>query len=87
MAIKEKSIYLRIFLFIFGAIVLTIVAVIIEDILRVDAGIVIGGAIPKLILYGVPIILLGKWLGIWKSKHVDTKIERNDKPSDDKWCE
>ena len=81
MAIKEKSIYLRMFLFFIGAIVLTIVAVIIEDILRVDAGIVFTGFIPKLLLYGVPIVLLGNWLGIWKSNRGDTTIEENDKPS------
>jgi type VI protein secretion system component VasK len=81
MAIKEKSIYLRMFLFFIGAFVLTIVAVIIEDILRMGAGIVFAGVIPKLLLYGVPIVLLGYWLGIWKSKRGDTTIEENDKPS------
>ena len=85
MTIKEKSIYLRIFLFCIGTIMLTTVAVTIEVLLREGAGIVIGGAIPKLLLYGIPIILLGNWLGIWKSKKGDTAIERNDKPSDDKW--
>ena len=69
------------FLFFIGAIVLSIVAVIIEDILRMVAGIVFNGAIPKLLLYGVPIVLLGYWLGIWKSNRGDTTIEENDKPS------
>ena len=69
------------FLFFIGAIVLTIVAVIIEDILRMVAGIVFDGVIPKLLLYGVPIVLLGYWLGIWKSNRGDTIIEKNDKPS------
>ena len=35
----------------------------------------------KLLLYGVPIVLLGYWLGIWKNNRGDTTIEENDKPS------
>ena len=85
MAIKDKPMYARIILLVVGVVVINIAASIILVALEREAGLKIGGVIPTLLLYGLPIVVLGSWLGIWKSKRSDAGADNAPKPSDDKW--
>ena len=85
MNIKEKSLTIRLLIFIVGFVVLVTISAAIEVALKQFAGITIGGAIPKTILYMGPVILLGYWVGIWGGKkEVSTEVVERP-PSDDKW--
>ena len=83
-AIKDKPIYVKIIIFLVGVVVVNIAVSIILVLLEREAGITIGGAIPTLLLYGLPIVILGSWLGIRKSKRSGLTTRNDPKPSDDK---
>lgn len=71
MQIKEKPLYLRITYFLIGFVILGIIGSTIIVLLREKAGITLTGVIPNLLIYGVPIVLLGNCLGIWKRGNQD----------------
>jgi hypothetical protein len=86
MEMKERNVLVRVLALFLGVIVIAAIAEILKLALNQFEGITIGGAVPAVILYGLPLIALMSWLGFAGGKK-DTSNEPEPQPSSEKWTE
>lgn len=82
MDIRERPVYVRVAIFFIGMSIWFLIAAGIELLLRRYLGIYPLGAVPKTVLYILPVNLIGYRLGFFGKKKLDRLQEP---PSDDKW--
>jgi len=75
MQMKNRNIFIKILILFIGLILISAIAEAIKLALKQFAGLTIGGAVPAIILYGIPLIALMSWLGLF-----DRKGTQNNKP-------
>ena len=86
MNIKDRNIFLRLLILFFGLILIAAIAEAIKLALKQFAGLTIGGAVPALLVYGLPLVVLMSWLGFFGKKDAKNN-EPAPRPSPEKWTE
>ena len=85
MKMGERNIALRLVMLLVGLITISIVGEILKVILFKYSSVTSLGAIPHLLIYGVPMVWLMKWVGFFKSKEKPAIINTNIKPQEENW--
>ncbi len=72
---SERNIFLRILVSFFGLVIIAFSVETIKIVLKLYFNVAFGGAVPALILYGVPLYFLFDWVGFKKSKPPKPRTE------------